>query len=265
MIRLIASDIDGTLLQNGEKQLSERLFCLIEQLKARGIRFVPASGRPYASLRALFDRPGAPQSYICENGALLMDREAPFAMTEMPRRDALQIAEEITTFGGLQVLASGTSARFILDGNLDWLERVGYFVGREVAVVEQIEQVTEPILKVTAWCPMGVTEQICRTFKARWADRYSVAVAGDNWLDLTLADKGKGLKEMARHFGVKKEEIMVFGDNFNDLPMFSAAGISCAMAQSAPEVQAAASCVCSRVEDVLERFLSEKWIDFTVK
>ena len=54
MIRLIASDIDGTLLQNGEKQLSERLFPLLERILAQGIRFVPASGRPYASLQPLF-------------------------------------------------------------------------------------------------------------------------------------------------------------------------------------------------------------------
>ena len=265
MIRLIASDIDGTLLQRGERQLSERLLRLIAQLEAQGIRFVPASGRPYASLRALFDRQGAPQSYLCENGALLMDREECFSLTELPREDGLQMAREITAYGGLQVLVSGTSARFILDGNLDWLKRVGYFVGREVAVLEQIEQIAEPILKVTAWCPMGVTDQIRQTFEARWADRYSVAVAGDNWLDITLADKGKGLREMARHLKVAKDEIMVFGDNFNDLPMFRAAGFSYAMEQSAPEVKAAADGVCSRVEDILEEFLSEKGIGFTEK
>ena len=258
MIRLIASDIDGTLLQNGEKQLSERLFPLLEGILAQGIRFVPASGRPYASLQPLFGPIKEKLSYICENGALLMDQGKPFSLTELPRKDALQMAGEIMAFGGLQVLVSGISARFILEGDLDWLHQVGYFVGREVSPVRQIDQISEPILKVTAWCPMGVTDSIREQFETRWADRYSVAIAGDNWLDITLADKGKGLREMARHLEVSEDEIMVFGDNFNDLSMFRAAGISYAMSSSAPQVKEKATHVCGRVEDVLEKILSEK-------
>lgn len=258
MIRLIASDIDGTLLQNGEKQISQRLFTLIDQLAARGIRFVPASGRPYASLSPLFAPVREHLSYICENGALLMDGPTCFALTEIPRTDALRMADEIIEYGNLQVLISGTSARFILNGNLNWLKQVGYFVGREVAPVEKIEQITEPILKVTAWCPSGVTEQIRSTFERRWADQYSVAIAGEQWLDITLADKGKGLRKMAQYFSVEREEVMAFGDNFNDLPMFREAGISYAMAGAAPQIQASATHICSCVEDVLEKFLSEK-------
>ena len=54
MIKLIASDIDGTLLPYGQKELNPRLFPLIERLWARGVLFCPASGRQYHSLRRLF-------------------------------------------------------------------------------------------------------------------------------------------------------------------------------------------------------------------
>ena len=54
MIRLIASDIDGTLLQNNARTLSEELFDLIRKLHRSGILFVPASGRQYLNLRSLF-------------------------------------------------------------------------------------------------------------------------------------------------------------------------------------------------------------------
>ena len=92
-------------------------------------------------------------------------------------------------------------------------------------------------------------------FENKWADRYSVAIAGDHWLDVTLADKGKGLHQIAEHYGVRREEIMVFGDNFNDLPMFREAAVSYAMRHSVPEVQAIADQVCDRVEECLEEFL----------
>lgn len=251
MIRLIASDIDGTLLQNGEKQISPRVFKLVEQLEQRGVRFVPASGRPIASLRPLFE-PGADQrTFLCENGALLMEGEHRIGLTEIPRGDALEMAHQITAYGGLQPLVSGASARYVLDRKLDWLAQIGYFVGHEVTTIGQFEQITEPMIKVTAWCPMRVTDPIRSYFESRWADRYSVAIAGDCWLDLTLADKGKGLHKIAEYYGIRKEEILVFGDNFNDIPMFREAGIACAMQHSAPEVKKAADRVCGRVEDVL--------------
>lgn len=52
MLKLIASDIDGTLLQNGEKELSGQAVNQVKQLKEMGILFAAASGRQYATLRS---------------------------------------------------------------------------------------------------------------------------------------------------------------------------------------------------------------------
>ena len=54
MIKLIASDLDGTLLQNGAQELNPEIYDLILALKERGIHFAAASGRQYASERNLF-------------------------------------------------------------------------------------------------------------------------------------------------------------------------------------------------------------------
>lgn len=54
MVRLIASDIDGTLLPYGAAALDPALFGLIRRLRDRGVLFCPASGRQYHSLRRLF-------------------------------------------------------------------------------------------------------------------------------------------------------------------------------------------------------------------
>ena len=53
-IKLICSDIDGTLLQYGRKELEDEIFEQIRELHRRGILFCPASGRQYTSLRKLF-------------------------------------------------------------------------------------------------------------------------------------------------------------------------------------------------------------------
>ena len=54
MIKLIASDLDGTLLLNGAQDLPEEMFDLIPRLKKAGILFAAASGRQYANMRRLF-------------------------------------------------------------------------------------------------------------------------------------------------------------------------------------------------------------------
>ena len=54
MIRLIASDIDGTLLLNGATEIPQEIFYQIDCLERKGILFCPASGRQYSSLRKLF-------------------------------------------------------------------------------------------------------------------------------------------------------------------------------------------------------------------
>ena len=74
MIRLIASDLDGTLLKNGAQVIPE-IFELIPALKKRGIHFVAASGRQYANIRRLFAPLQDEISYVAENGSLCMHGE----------------------------------------------------------------------------------------------------------------------------------------------------------------------------------------------
>ena len=71
MIKLIVSDIDGTLLPYGSAALDEKLFELILRLRERGVIFCPASGRQYHSLRALFAPVCDELTYLCENGAIV--------------------------------------------------------------------------------------------------------------------------------------------------------------------------------------------------
>ena len=70
MIKLIASDLDGTLLQNGAQELTPRALDLIHRLTEKGIHFTAASGRQYANERRLFAPIRDEISYIAENGSL---------------------------------------------------------------------------------------------------------------------------------------------------------------------------------------------------
>ena len=90
---------------------------------------------------------------------------------------------------------------------------------------------------------------------AKWGSRFQVAVAGECWLDFTLADKGVGIRALCRALEIGPEEVMAFGDNYNDVPMLDAVGHPHLMASAAEALRRRYPSQCSRVEDVLERML----------
>ena len=75
MVKLIASDLDGTLLQNGAHDVNPIVFDQIRTLKEHGIMFAAASGRQYLNLRRLFTPVQDDIAYIAENGSLCIYNE----------------------------------------------------------------------------------------------------------------------------------------------------------------------------------------------
>ena len=101
MIRLIACDIDGTLLQAGQETLPPAIHPLIRQLEERGVAFCVASGRQFSNLHALFGPSAGRIYYVCENGALVFGKGAPdrplkkIVLTEYAMEIRKQLGEQI--------------------------------------------------------------------------------------------------------------------------------------------------------------------------
>ena len=74
-IRLVCSDLDGTLLQYGKKELEGEIFDQIRALHDKGILFCPASGRQYTSLRKMFAPVADCCIFLCENGGVIYKDE----------------------------------------------------------------------------------------------------------------------------------------------------------------------------------------------
>ena len=99
MIKLVASDLDGTLLLNGAQTLPEELFPLIRKLKEKGILFVAASGRQYPNMRRLFEPVKDDMAFICENGAMAVRNEKILYQDCFESGLAREIAEAIYKTG----------------------------------------------------------------------------------------------------------------------------------------------------------------------
>ncbi|NCB62241.1 MAG: HAD family phosphatase [Clostridia bacterium] len=260
MIKLVVSDIDGTLIPYGETAMDPTLFPLIRRLRERGILFCPASGRQYHSIRTLFAPVADDLAYLCENGAAVFglgteETRPVLEKTVMDREEAVALSNAILALPGHEVLISGENTSYVSRRSPAFAARMRGFTGNNVRTLTRPEDVPEEILKVSVFCPETVRDEPARL--ARWDGPFRMAVAGPEWLDFTLADKGTGLRGLCRALGVSLDGVAAFGDNWNDLPMLRIAGRPYLMEGADPALREEGFTLCRRVTEVLETFLEE--------
>lgn len=255
MIRLIACDVDGTLLQPGQTELSPQVPEQIVRLQAKGIRFCPASGRQYSSLRNLFSPVADQLSYICENGAVVFGPGSPgrlLSKTTMERTAAMELCRDILDIDQCEIVLSGVNLSYLCPKAPDIVEHVRYVVGNRTALLNRPEELPEEPVKVSAYCRQGA--QAAELLLApKWSSRFQTAVAGEKWLDFTVADKGTGVRALCTALGISLHEVLAIGDNYNDLPMLELVGNPCIMDSAAEELRRRFPRRCARVEDLLAR------------
>lgn len=252
MVQLIASDIDGTLLQ-GTHELSEDLFVQIRRLKQNGIIFCAASGRRYTDLRRLF-RPVADEiAYVCENGAIVYYENQVVFRKGLVRETANQIARHIMETPSCEVLISGESAAYILPNEESFLQEIQPFISGVVLTVGALEDIHEEVLKVSAYCRNG-SAACAEDFAQQWGQKVHVAISGQTWLDFNTSDKGQGLSALCHMLQIPARDVMAFGDNYNDIPMMRWVGMPYLMKNGiTPEQVGVAAAITERVEPVLRQ------------
>lgn len=245
MIKLIASDMDGTLLNNN-KGISDRNLKAIKDAQAQGVRFVIASGRDYHSIKPLLDQhnlkcdciTGNGAQYIDENGKLISAKYLPYdlAIKAIELLEKYHIHFMIYTTSGYYGIEHRdiVSYEFALRGvnrfgrkNGKTFEEVYEGIKHHAAyLLEKMEDYREElkdkeIIKIESF---DKDEEIIKAFKPELAKIDGIAYLSsypDN-CEITneQATKGKILLEVSQLFNIPQEEVMVFGDEANDLSMF---------------------------------------------
>ena len=225
---LVASDLDGTLLPEGQTELSCAVFDEIRRLHDCGVLFCAASGRPLDALRELFAPVADEMCFLCENGAVLYgpgtEEGAPLlSKTLLPRQEALALSRAIMDIPGCDVIIEGQNLNYLCGCGPELVHEMAVNHGNLVTMVDRPEDVPEEIVKIAAYCPNGM-DGPAALLAPRWGEPFHMAVAGLVWLDFSIATKGTGLAEMCGALGVSPEETAAFGDNWNDQAMLDMAG-----------------------------------------
>lgn len=256
MLKLIASDLDGTLLLHGAQSLNPEVFDLIKALKKHGITFVAASGRQLASQQNLFQPVADQIDYIAENGSVCSFHGEVFPTTEISRDLSFRVIDAILSLDGCKTVVSCMKSCYILDGDPDFLHHLRYNVHNIVEVVSDFSEITEPILKIAFFTDRDIAAR-AESLKEKFASEIKVVTSGNDWIDFVPfdANKGTALEIILNRLSIDPKEIMVFGDQQNDIEMLSLAGTSYAMETASDEVKSYATKITSSVEDVLRNIL----------
>ncbi len=257
MIKLIASDLDGTLLLNGAQDLPEEMFDLIPRLKKAGILFAAASGRQYANMRRLFAPVVSDMAFICENGALVV-KDDKILYQEIFDSDLMKdIIQAVNEKEGAEYSCSTKDFYYIQPKTEEFYNLLKNVVKCNCKVIKGMEEITLPCLKMAVYEPAGVTDECIKYWQNRFSDRCKVVTSGTAWIDFIpfQTNKAIGLRNLQDMYGIAADECMAFGDEYNDIEMLQAVKYSFAMAHSKPGVRASADFEAEREEPVLEAIL----------
>ena len=242
-IRLIACDMDGTLLDNADR-IHDDFWPLIETLHARGILFCPASGRQYYSLLERFSAIADELVFIAENGTYVVHRGEELFSEPLDRTEARNLVEIGRHLKqrepGVNMVLCGKHSAYIETDAPDFHAEVAKYYHR-LKMVPDLQRVEDDILKLAVFAH-NASERLTLPAFAHCVHTHQVAVSGAHWLDLMVpqANKGSGIRHIQEKFSISREQTMAFGDFLNDLEMMNEAAYSFAMANAHPKLKAAA-------------------------
>lgn len=241
MIKLIVSDVDGTLVPDGSPDMDPEVFEVILKLREKGMQFVVASGRPWNSVEQAFDPVKKKIFYVANNGAYVGCHGRCLYAYPIEKELVRRIIRKVRMHPELEVVYAGINGDYLEtenEGLCEWLAN-GYKFN--VMRVKNLLELEEPCVKVSIYKKEGI-EEATRDIYQEFHEEVKMACAGDMWMDCMAkgVNKGRAVRTIQESLGIKKEETMAFGDQLNDLEMLDQAYYSFAVANAREEVRRAA-------------------------
>jgi Cof subfamily protein (haloacid dehalogenase superfamily) len=251
-IRLIAVDIDGTLL-NSQFRISEVDLEALRRAHEAGIEVILVTGRRHTFALPMAQQLGFDLWLISSNGAVTRSLKGEaFHRDLLPLETCRQLCGVMRDFRGNTVIQFDKDSKGALvlermdeltSSIRHWLEKNLQFIEFVIPIEDAL--VTDPVQ--TMFCgPIARMQEALSCLEATGLrDQITVLRTEYPLRDLSIVDvlnrdcsKGHALERWARHRGIRREQVMAIGDNYNDVEMLAFAGVPFIMGNACEELRA---------------------------
>jgi len=261
-ISLVLADVDGTLV-TAEKVLTTRAVAAVNALQAAGIAFAVTSGRPPRGMAMLIEPLELRTPVAGFNGGIFVKPDMRIMVEHVLAAGIAGRALELILHHGMDVWVYSGKDWLVRDAKAPHVAREQWTVKFAPTVVENFKDVLGKAVKI-----VGVSDDhdlVARCEKDAQnalGSEASSARSQPYYLDVTHPDANKGtvVTTLSKLLSIPAREIATIGDMPNDVLMFRASGLSIAMGNASPEVQAQADLVTRSYDDegfanAMERFI----------
>ena len=248
MIRLLAVDIDGTLLDS-RGRLPDAHRDALADVVSRGIEVALVTGRSFHFTRPIAELLPIPLTLIVNNGAVVKDKNGITALRHLLPRDAarLILTETRAYEDSVAIVFDRPDERQVVFDRMDWShpQRRGYYEKNRAFIAAApsslVEALTEDPIQVMFNGGVSAMRSLVSALRGlAAADQFTVAITEYEARDFALVDvngaacsKGTTLARWAAARGIARHQIMAVGDNLNDVEMLDFAGVAVIMGNAA--------------------------------
>ncbi len=253
---LIASDVDGTLIPEETTVIPPVILEQVKIAYEKGYLFMVSSGRPYPSLRAMFEPVADKMAFSIVNGGGIYYQDELRYTRGLPRSIAVEIVRYLQQLPGCDFIVDDAWGSTLIPKTEAFERHVREDMQFRCRCVERVDELPENPLKIGVYCENGAADFI-DAFQRDWGSKVKVVMSGLQWIDFNLSDKGSGMLAACDVFHISHERTIAFGDNWNDVPMLQKASQGYLMSSAKPELKALFPTLCDDVGQQLMKILNE--------
>ncbi len=233
MITAIATDMDGTFLDE-RSTYDKKYFSILQQkMNAKGIRFIVASGNQYFKLKSYFSET-KDIIFISENGGIItingeMEMVASFDAKEVS--EVLGLLDELK----IPVVVCGAKSAYTLESVSEEFETFAHKYYENLELLSSFDDLPEDtVVKFATIIPEAELTTVTSTLNSRFKKGIKAVTSGNIYLDIVLegSNKGAAIKKVLQELELSSQDLAAFGDANNDLEMLEMAGYSYAVANA---------------------------------
>ncbi|MBQ9765384.1 MAG: HAD family phosphatase [Lachnospiraceae bacterium] len=257
MIRLVACDVDGTLLMKGESSISANIIDSIKKLVASGVVFVVASGRTYTDLKRLFAEVEKDVVFVSNDGALISYKGTVLAKHPILHKEGFEFMKKVYKKGDVIPVVYSAYMAYVLNGHGEFSNELRYATNNHMLEVECMDSINDDYLKIGLYKKASAAVNV-----EDIASEYPLNLVYESpeWIEYVAQgiNKGSAIEHLQKRFAITKGETMVFGDNTNDLEMFEQADFAYAVDWAADSIREKCPYTTSDVVATLEKICIDR-------